>query len=42
MDSEETKIVNQYSLASYYVEVFFNDIKLSNATCFFTKRGEKR
>ncbi len=42
MDSEETKIVNQYSLASYYVEVFFNDIKLSNATCFFTKREDKR
>ncbi len=42
MDSEETKIVNQYSLASYYVEVFFNDIKLSNATCFFTKRNDKR
>lgn len=42
MDSEDTKIVNQYSLASYYVEVFFNDIKLSNAICFFTKRGSKR
>lgn len=30
--------VNSYSMASYYIEVFFNDIKLSNATCFFTKR----
>lgn len=42
MSSEDVKIVNQYSLASYYIELFFNDIKLSNATCFFTKRGEKR
>lgn len=42
MSSNDTKIVNQYSLASYYVEMFFNDIKLSNATCFFTKRGKKR
>ncbi len=42
MDSKNTIIINQYSLAAYYVEVFFNDIKLSNATCFFTKRGEKR
>ena len=29
--------VNQYSLASYYVDVMRNEIKLSNATCFFTK-----
>lgn len=42
MDSTKTIIVNQYSLASYYVELFFNDIKLSNATCFFTKRGDTR
>lgn len=42
MESKDTILVNQYSLATYYVEMFFNDIKLSNATCFFTKRGEKR
>lgn len=42
MDSKETIIVNQYSMASYYIEMFFDDIKLSNATCFFTKKGEKR
>lgn len=42
MSSEDTKIVNQYSLASYYVEMFFDDVKLSNATCFFTKRRGKR
>ena len=42
MNSENDIIVSPYSLASYYVEMFFNDIKLSNATCFFTKRREKR
>jgi len=42
MTSEDTKIVNQYSLASYYVEMFFDDVKLSNATCFFTKKRGKR
>lgn len=42
MDAKDTIIVNQYSLASYYVEVFFNEIKLSNATCFFTKRNGTR
>ena len=33
--------VNPYSMASYYVDMFFDDIKLSNATCFFTKRKDK-
>lgn len=42
MFSKNTVIVNAYSLVSYYVEIYFNDTKLSNATCFFTKRGEKR
>lgn len=31
--------VNKYSLASYCVEIFFNDISLSTGTCFFTKRN---
>lgn len=40
--SRESPInVNLYSLASYYVEPFFNDIKLSKATCFFTRRNGK-
>ena len=34
---EKIITINPYSMASYYVDVFFNDIKLSNATCFFTK-----
>lgn len=34
---EKIITINPYSMTSYYVDVFFNDIKLSNATCFFTK-----
>lgn len=42
MNSTEQIIVNPYSLTSYYIALFFNDIKLSNATGFFCKRGNKR
>ena len=41
MEKEGKIIVNQYSLASYYVEVMFNEMKLSNATCFFTNKNGK-
>ena len=34
-------LVDTYSMASYYVDIYRNDICLSNATCFFTKRNEK-
>lgn len=34
---EKAITINAYSMASYYVDILFNDIKLSNATCFFTK-----
>ncbi|AIK71175.1 TPA: trypsin-like peptidase domain-containing protein [Clostridioides difficile] len=37
---DKTITISPYSMASYYVDVFFNDIKLSNATCFFTKRKD--
>lgn len=33
--------VNSFSLVSYYVEIFFNEEKLSNATCFFIRRNGK-
>lgn len=33
--------VNPYSLASYYVEPCFDNVKLSNATCFFTRQNKK-
>lgn len=42
MDLGEKIIINKYSFTSYYVEIFFDDIILSRASCFFTKRGEKR
>lgn len=32
--------INEYSMTSYYVDILFNDIKLSNATCFFTRIKE--
>ncbi len=40
---QEEKIINvsDYSLTSYYVDIFFNEQKLSNATCFFTKYNDK-
>lgn len=31
-------VVDNYSLASYYVEMYFDNRKLSNATCFFHNR----
>lgn len=34
---EKAITINTYSMASYYVDILYNDIKLSNATCFFTK-----
>ena len=30
--------INPYSLASYYVELYYGDDKIGNATCFFTER----
>lgn len=42
MNSNDKIMIQDYSLASYYVEMFFNDKKLSNATCFFTKRRGRR
>lgn len=42
MSDDTTIQINLYSLCSYYVEIFFNDQKLSNATCFFTKRDSKQ
>ena len=33
--------VNSFSLVSYYLENFFNEEKLSNATCFFIRRKGK-
>ncbi len=41
MDNNNVININPYSLASYYVEPFFNDIALSKATCFFVRRNEK-
>lgn len=38
---EKIVAINPYSLTSYYVDILFNDIKLSNATCFFTQQDEK-
>lgn len=32
--------INEYSMTSYNVDILFNDIKLSNATCFFTRIKE--
>ena len=34
---EENVSVDDYSLASYYVETFYDETILSSATCFFTK-----
>lgn len=41
--SAEQKIptVEAYSLASYYVETLFNDLILSNGTCFFKKHNNQ-
>lgn len=39
MENSNVINVNKYSLASYCVEIFFNDISLSTGTCFFTKRN---
>ena len=38
--SNDSKVIsiNPYSLASYYVELYYGDDKIGNATCFFTKR----
>lgn len=41
MGTDEATEVNQYSLCSYYAEIYFNEIKLSSGTCFFTKRNER-
>lgn len=41
MEKEKNITVNPYSLASYYVDLFFNDKKISNATCFFKRQKEK-
>lgn len=38
---EKVLIPDDYSLASYYVESYFNDTRLSNASCFFYEAGEK-
>ena len=38
MGLDEAIKVNQYSLCSYYTEIYFNERKLSSGTCFFTKR----
>ena len=32
-------VVDNYSLASYYVEMYFDNRKLSNATCFFSQQN---
>ena len=34
-------VVDSYSLASYYVEMYFDEKKLANATCFFTQQNGK-
>ena len=34
-------VVDNYSLASYYVEMYFDENKLANATCFFSRRNGK-
>ena len=41
MATPESITVNPYSLTSYYVEPFFNDISLSKATCFFSTQHDK-
>lgn len=41
MEAEKAITINPYSLTSYYVDILFNDKKLSNATCFFTQQNEK-
>lgn len=37
MNEEEKVYVNDYSLISYFTESLYNDISLSNATCFIYK-----
>lgn len=34
-------VVDNYSLASYYVEMYFGEKKLANATCFFSQQNGK-
>ena len=34
-------VVDNYTLASYYVEMYFNEKKLANATCFFSQQNGK-
>ena len=34
-------VVDNYSLASYYVEMYFDEKKLANATCFFSQQNGK-
>ena len=41
MEKEKNITINSYSLASYYVDLLFNDKKISNATCFFSKQNGK-
>lgn len=41
VEAEKAITINPYSLTSYYVDILFNDKKLSNATCFFTQQNEK-
>lgn len=37
----EDNEIDEYSLAAYYVDIKFNEINLSNATCFFYKYKDK-
>lgn len=37
----ESILVNSFSLTSYYIEIFFDEQILSNATCFFIRRNGK-
>lgn len=41
MEDIKSVDVNHFSNASFYVESCFDDIVLSNATCFFVERNEK-
>ena len=40
-DMQEVITINPYSMTSYYVEIYFNELKLSNATCFFSMIKDK-
>ena len=40
MENEKALNVNLYSLASFLVEIFYNDRLLSTGTCFFSKRND--